>query len=105
MPEEKGVSLRRHVSVCRRCKGPGVHAEGKTRQPCPGKLVRGSKSGTVGNGACEDVDLVTEGDGLDSESGPGFHDRVERAEQSKENVGAEGDSGTGNLVRPELQTP
>jgi hypothetical protein len=57
------------------------------RQPRPEKSVRGSKSRTVRNGASEDVDLVTEGNYLDLESGPGFHDRAERAEQSQENVG------------------
>ena len=65
----------------------GAPVRPDARQPCPEKSVRWSKSGTVGNGASEDVDLVTEGNDLDLESGPGFHDRAERAEQSQENVG------------------
>ena len=34
------------------------------QQPCPEKSVRWSKSGTVGNGASEDVDLLSQGQDL-----------------------------------------
>jgi tetratricopeptide (TPR) repeat protein len=47
------------------------------------KMGRYQEAG-AGNRESEDVDLVTEGNDLDLESGPGFHDR---AEQSKENIG------------------
>ena len=65
--------------------GSGAPVGPDVRQPRLEKSVRGSKSGTVGNGASEDVDLVTEGNDLDLESGPGFHDRA--GEQSKEDIG------------------
>src|SRR5688572_22896793 len=54
----------------------GTPVRPDARQPCPEKSVRWSKSGTVGNRASKDIDLVTEGNDLDLESGSGFHDRA-----------------------------
>jgi hypothetical protein len=52
------------------------------RQPRPEKSVRGSKSGTVGNGASEDVDLVMEGNDLDLESGRVFTIELSRVRRT-----------------------